>query len=68
MPRLTWRDADEIGCQLHERMPDADPLSVRLTDLRRWVTELPDFGDDPSASNEGLLEAIQMSWMGYRTG
>jgi FeS assembly protein IscX len=26
------------------------------------VTELPDFGGDPKASNEGKLEAIQMAW------
>ena len=30
--------------------------------LRRYVTELPDFGDEPKASNEGTLEAIQMAW------
>jgi len=35
---------------------------VRFTDLHRWVTELDDFDDDPKASNEGLLEAIQMKW------
>jgi FeS assembly protein IscX len=26
------------------------------------VVELEDFGDDPSASNEAKLEAIQMAW------
>jgi FeS assembly protein IscX len=25
---------------------------------------LPDFKDDPKASNEGKLEAIQMAWHG----
>jgi len=42
--------------------PDLDPLTVRFTDLHRYVTELPDFGGDPKASNEGKLEAIQMAW------
>jgi len=27
------------------------------------VTELPGFGDDPKASNEKVLEAIQMAWL-----
>jgi len=37
-------------------------LTVRFTDLHRWITELEDFRDDPSASNEGKLEAVQMAW------
>lgn len=60
---LTWHDAEEIALALSERFPDTDPLTVRFTDLHRWVTELPGFGDDPRASNEGLLEKIQMAWL-----
>lgn len=62
-PKLMWADAEDIGILLHERFPDVDPLSVRFTDLHRWVCELPDFGDDPKTSSEGKLEAIQMSWL-----
>lgn len=62
-PKLTWNDAEDIGILLHERFPDLDPLSVRFTDLHRWVMELPDFSDDPKASSEGKLEAIQMAWL-----
>jgi FeS assembly protein IscX len=36
---------------------------VRFTDLHRWVTELPGFGDDPQKSGEKILEAIQMMWI-----
>ncbi|HXG05032.1 MAG TPA: Fe-S cluster assembly protein IscX [Candidatus Binatia bacterium] len=61
--RLTWHDAEDIAVALHERFPDTDPLTVRFTDLHRWVTELPGFADDPKASNEGLLEKIQMAWL-----
>jgi FeS assembly protein IscX len=43
-----------------------DPLSVRFTDLHRWVCELPDFADDPKASSEGKLERIQMAWVEAR--
>lgn len=60
---LKWADAEEIGIQLAEKFPDLDPLTVRFTDLHRWVTELPDFEGDPKASSEGKLEAIQMAWL-----
>jgi len=60
---MTWRNAEDIGIALGEKFPDMDPLTVRFTDLHRYVTELPEFGDDPKASNEKLLEAIQMAWL-----
>ena len=60
---IRWRDTEDIGLALIERHPDVDPLSVRFTDLHRYVTELPGFGDDPKASNEKILEAIQMAWL-----
>ena len=63
MPQeLTWDDAEDIGILLSEKHPRVDPLSVRFTDLHRYVTELPEFKDDPKMSNEGKLEAIQMAW------
>jgi FeS assembly protein IscX len=61
-PELTWNDAEEIGIRLHEKHPDTDPLTVRFTDLHRYVTELEGFTDDPAKSNESRLEAIQMAW------
>ncbi|MFL6304096.1 MAG: Fe-S cluster assembly protein IscX [Candidatus Sulfotelmatobacter sp.] len=60
--KLTWDDAEDIGIELSEKHPEIDPLSVRFTDLHRYVTELPDFAGDAQASNEGKLEAIQMAW------
>ena len=36
---------------------------MRFTDLHRYVTELPAFGDDAKGSNEKILEAIQMAWL-----
>lgn len=63
MPKeLTWEDAEDIGILLSEKHAGLDPLTVRFTDLHRYVTELPDFKDDPAKSNEGKLEAIQMAW------
>ncbi|MFQ5805193.1 MAG: Fe-S cluster assembly protein IscX [Phycisphaerae bacterium] len=63
MPRkLTWTDSEEIGILLHEKFPQLDPLTLRFTDLHRRVCELEGFEDDPQASNERKLEAIQMAW------
>lgn len=59
---LAWDDVEEIAIALHEKFPGLDPLTVRFTDLHRWVTELPNFSDDPKASSEGKLEAIQIAW------
>lgn len=59
---MTWLDAEDIGIALHERHPDIDPLTVRFTDLRARVMALDGFDDDPKASNEPKLEAIQMAW------
>ena len=60
---LMWRDAEDIGIALSEKFPDTDPLTVRFTDLHKWVTELPDSADDPKTSNESTLEKIQMAWL-----
>lgn len=63
MPReILWTDAEEIGIQLQEKYPELDPLTVRFTDLHRYVTELEGYADDPAKSNESRLEAIQMAW------
>ena len=59
---LMWADVEDIGIRLQEEHPDLDPLTVRFTDLHAWVIALPEFKDDPKASNEKKLEAIQMAW------
>ena len=62
MPKVTWEQAEDIGILLDEKLPEIDPLTVRFTDLHKYVIELADFADDPQKSNEGKLEAIQMAW------
>jgi FeS assembly protein IscX len=59
---LSWQDAEDIGIALYEKFPALDPLTVRFTDLHRMVTGLEGFSDEPAASNEAKLEAIQMAW------
>lgn len=61
-PSITWNDAEEIGIQLQKKFPETDPLTVRFTELHKYVTELDGFSDDPQKSNEAKLEAIQMAW------
>jgi FeS assembly protein IscX len=60
---VKWIDAEDIAIALVEKYPDKDPLTVRFTDLRNHVLALEGFDDDPKASNEPKLEAIQMAWL-----
>ena len=59
---MKWTDSEEIAIALAEQHPGVDPLTIRFTDLREKVLALDDFDDDPKASNEPKLEAIQMAW------
>jgi FeS assembly protein IscX len=59
---VKWTDAEDIALALIERFPGVDPLTLRFTDLRERVIALDAFDDDPMASNEPKLEAIQMAW------
>ena len=63
---LRWSDVYDIAIELEERYPDKDNVNLRFTDLHQWITNLPDFEDDPEASNEAILEAIQMAWIEER--
>jgi len=60
---VKWTDSLEIAIALAEKHPDVDPKTIRFTDLRQWVLELPGFTDDPKHSGEKILEAIQMAWI-----
>jgi FeS assembly protein IscX len=60
---VTWQDAEDIALALMAAHPDVDPLTVRFTDLHQWVLALPGFRDEAKASNEGILEKIQMAWL-----
>ncbi len=60
---LNWDNAEDIGIALADEYPATDPLSVRFTDLHKYVIGLGGFTGDPKASNEGKLEAIQMAWL-----
>ena len=59
---LTWTNPEDVAIALADKFPDTDPLTVRFTDLYKWVISLEKFQDDPKHSNEKKLEAIQMAW------
>jgi FeS assembly protein IscX len=60
--QLTWTSIEDLAIALTDKHPDIDPLTVRFTDLHKWVLALDGFNDDPRNSNEKKLEAIQMAW------
>ena len=64
--KLKWSDTIDIAILLEEKYPEKDNVNLRFTDLHKWILELDDFEDDPEASNEKILEAIQMAWIDER--
>ncbi len=63
MMKLKWVDVLEIAIQLSEAHEDIDPRYINFMNLRRLVTELPEFDDDPERTGEKVLEAIQAAWI-----
>ena len=62
MAAFDWDDPEDIAIALMEAHPGVNPLTVRFTDLHKWVSSLTGFAGDPQKSNEAKLEAIQMAW------
>ena len=60
---MKWTDTLDIAIALSEKYPATDPLTVRFTDLFKWVQELDGFDDDPNRCGEKILEAIQAAWI-----
>ena len=60
---MKWTDSLEIAQALADAHPETDPRTVRYTDMHAWICALEDFDDEPQASNERILEAIQMAWI-----
>lgn len=60
---MLWTEVSEIAIELYENHPEVDPRYILFTDLHNLVTNLEGFNDDPTKSNERILEAIQMNWI-----
>lgn len=62
MTKYNWDEYEEIATALLNAHPTQDPLKVSFSKLQRMVVELPQFGADPRASDDRILETIQMTW------
>ena len=60
--KFDWDNTEDLAIALTDKFPHLDPYTVRFTDMHKWIVELPEFGGDPTKSNEAKLEAIQMAW------
>jgi len=60
--KLTWEDAVKIGVLLSRKHHELYPLSIDLEELRRRVTNLAEFNDNPSVFDKKKLEAIRIAW------
>jgi FeS assembly protein IscX len=58
-----WSDILDIAIDLNDAYPEIDPQWISFPDLHCKICSLESFDDNPSASNEKILEAIQMAWM-----
>ena len=58
-----WSDILDIAIGLNDAYPEIDPQWISFPDLHSKICSLESFNDNPSASNEKILEAIQMAWM-----
>lgn len=63
-----WLDVQRIAEELADRHPGVKPFEVKFVELRRMVTDLPEFREEAGHPvNEKILETIQMLWSGEAT-
>lgn len=60
---MKWTDIQRIAEDLADTHTHTNPKTVRFTQLRELVLNLPDFDDDPAHCGEKILEAIQQAWI-----
>ena len=58
---MKWTDTQRIAEELFDRHPEIDPKTVRFTQLRQLILDLPEFDDDPQRCGERILEAVQQA-------
>ena len=67
MKTFGWLEVRHIGELLAERHPEIDPLRVGFPELKRLVSQLPGFQEEPGhPCNERILEEIQRYWIEER--
>ncbi|MDX2162514.1 MAG: Fe-S cluster assembly protein IscX [bacterium] len=60
--KLYWESSFEIVLALIETYPDVDVEAVGEAELVDLVVSLPDFVDDPTLVNEGIVKDILREW------
>ena len=60
---MKWTDSERIAEERFDRHPEIDPKTVRFTQLRQLILDLPEFDDDPQRCGERILEAVQQAWI-----
>jgi FeS assembly protein IscX len=59
---LYWESTYAIVLSLIEAHPNIDLDTLGTEQLFLWITELPNFVDDPELANEGILNEILREW------
>jgi FeS assembly protein IscX len=60
--RLYWEATYEIVLSLMATYPHLDPETIGESQLTDMIVSLPDFADDPTLVNEGILKDIFREW------
>lgn len=60
---MKWTDTLRLAEALYDHHPDTDPKTIRFTQLRELILNLPGFDDDPARCGEKILEAVQQAWI-----
>ena len=59
---LYWEASYEIVLDLIRLYPDVNVDEIGLEQLFQWIIALPDFVDDPTLVNQGILNDILREW------
>jgi FeS assembly protein IscX len=59
---LHWEATYAIALALKAKHPQTDLQNVSLQMIFDWTVALPEFEDDPSLANDGILAAIYQDW------
>jgi FeS assembly protein IscX len=59
---LNWESTYAIALALKGLHPEIDLQNVSLQMIFDWTVALPEFVDDPSLVNDGILAAIYQDW------
>ncbi|MEO1290924.1 MAG: Fe-S cluster assembly protein IscX [Chloroflexota bacterium] len=64
---LYWESSYEIVLTLMDEYPEIDLSDIGLEQLNQLIVSLPDFADDPTLVNDGILNDILREWYEERT-